>query len=75
MLEGKEKVVSELRAAAKKADTIYIASDPDREGGSDRLAHHEILGGTRSKVRRVLFNEITKSAVLKAHREPARRST
>src|SRR6202011_428290 len=32
VLEGKEKVVSELKAAAKKADHIYIASDPDREG-------------------------------------------
>ena len=32
VLEGKEKVVSELKAAAKKADNIYIASDPDREG-------------------------------------------
>ena len=32
VLEGKEKVVSELKAAAKKADKIFIASDPDREG-------------------------------------------
>src|SRR4028119_1932409 len=45
VLEGKEKVVSELRAAAKKATTIYIASDPDREGeaiGGDGVS---LLGG------------------------------
>src|SRR5207249_5299924 len=45
VLEGKQKIVSELKAAAKKAETIYIASDPDREG--------EAIGWHRSEERRV----------------------
>ena len=66
VLEGKEKVVSELRAAAKKADTIYIASDPDREGEAIGWHVMNLLGGEPKKVRRILFHEITKNAVRKA---------
>src|SRR5688572_20952532 len=62
VLEGKEKVVSELRAAAKKADTIYIASDPDREGEAIGWHVMKLLGNDATKVRRVLFHEITKKA-------------
>ncbi|HEX7809155.1 MAG TPA: toprim domain-containing protein, partial [Thermoanaerobaculia bacterium] len=70
VLEGKEKVVSELRAAAKKADTIYIASDPDREGEAIGWHVVNLLGGDVSKVRRILFHEITKNAVRKAIETP-----
>jgi DNA topoisomerase-1 len=70
VLEGKEKVVSELKAAAKKADTIYIASDPDREGEAIGWHVMSLLGGDSRKVRRVLFHEITKNAVLKAMEHP-----
>src|SRR6187455_1666178 len=67
VLEGKEKVVSELRAAAKGADTIYIASDPDREGEAIGWHVLNLLGGdSKNKVRRILFHEITKNAVRKA---------
>ncbi|HEX8155561.1 MAG TPA: type I DNA topoisomerase, partial [Thermoanaerobaculia bacterium] len=66
VLEGKEKVVSELKAAAKKADIIYIASDPDREGEAIGWHVMKLLGGDATKVRRVLFHEITKKAVQKA---------
>jgi DNA topoisomerase-1 len=58
VLEGKEKVVSELKAAAKKADTIYIASDPDREGEAIGWHVMKLLGNDATKVRRVLFHEI-----------------
>ncbi|HEV8661137.1 MAG TPA: type I DNA topoisomerase [Thermoanaerobaculia bacterium] len=71
VLEGKQKVVSELRAAAKKADTIYIASDPDREG--EAIGWHVlnlIDPDSKKKVRRVLFHEITKNAVKKAMEKP-----
>src|ERR1041385_3989639 len=51
VLEGKEKVVSELKAAAKKAETIYIASDPDREGEAIGWHVMSLLG--RSEERRV----------------------
>ncbi len=70
VLEGKEKVVSELKAAAKKADTIYIASDPDREGEAIGWHVMNLLGKDQSKVRRILFHEITKNAVRKAIETP-----
>ena len=70
ILEGKEKVVSELKAAAKKADTVYIASDPDREGEAIGWHVMTLLGGDAKKVRRILFHEITKNAVRKAIEHP-----
>jgi DNA topoisomerase-1 len=66
---GKEKVVSQLKRAAAKADEIFLAPDPDREGEAI-AAHLAIQLGTsakeRSKIRRVTFNEITKKAVQEA---------
>ena len=63
---GKEKVVERLKKLAAKADTIYLAPDPDREG--EAIAAHlsmQLLPMVKdkSKVRRVTFNEITKKAV------------
>ncbi|MGA8044368.1 MAG: type I DNA topoisomerase, partial [Terracidiphilus sp.] len=63
---GKEKVVDQLKKAAAKADEIYLAPDPDREG--EAIAYHLALQlGTspkeKKKIRRVTFNEITKKAV------------
>ena len=70
--EGKEKVVSELKGAVKSSSEIYLASDPDREG--EAIAWHlkEVLGPVAGDkpFRRVTYNEITKSAVLKAVSEP-----
>src|SRR5437899_1618647 len=70
VLEGKEKVLSELKAAAKKADMVFIASDPDREGEAIGWHVMSLLGGDSRKVRRVLFHEITKNAVRKAIEHP-----
>jgi DNA topoisomerase-1 len=66
---GKEKVVAQLKRAAAKADEIFLAPDPDREG--EAIAYHLALqlGTTakeRKKIRRVTFNEITKKAVQEA---------
>src|ERR1700733_11733610 len=66
---GKEKVVDQLKKAALKADEIYLAPDPDREG--EAIAYHlAIQLGTnakeRKKIQRVSFNEITKKAVQEA---------
>src|SRR5208337_1568101 len=66
---GKEKVVAQLKKAAAKADEVYLAPDPDREG--EAIAYHLALQlGTnakeRKKIRRVTFNEITKKAVQEA---------
>src|SRR5579871_2512544 len=63
---GKEKVVDRLKKLASKADTVYLAPDPDREG--EAIAAHlsmQLLPVVKdkSKVRRVTFNEITKKAV------------
>src|ERR1041384_5657493 len=68
--EGKEQVGSELRAAAKKANVVYIASDPDREGEAIGWHVMNLLGGDSKKVRRVLFHEITKKAGKKAIDSP-----
>ncbi len=70
VLPGKEKVVNELKSLAEKADTIYLATDLDREG--EAIAWHlkELIGGDESRVRRVVFNEITKSAIQEAFAEP-----
>src|SRR6202020_562170 len=66
---GKEKLVEQLKRAASKADHIYLAPDPDREGEAI-AAHLAIQLGTnaaqRKKIRRVTFNEITKKAVQEA---------
>ncbi|MEW6996366.1 type I DNA topoisomerase [Colwelliaceae bacterium BS250] len=71
ILPGKEKVVSELQALAAKADTIYLATDLDREG--EAIAWHlkELIGGDDSRFRRVVFNEITESAIQQAFKEPS----
>ncbi len=70
ILPGKEKVVDELRKLAKQADTIYLATDLDREG--EAIAWHlsEAIGGDKDKYRRVVFNEITKKAIQEAFAQP-----
>jgi len=70
ILEAKKDVVKKLRQAAKAADTVYLAPDPDREG--EAIAWHiaEVLGKEAKDLRRVTFNEITKRAVLKALENP-----
>jgi DNA topoisomerase I len=72
VIKGKAKVLSEIKRAAKKASMVYLATDPDREG--EAIAWHiaEELGseGGDDRVRRVLFNEITKNAIQKAIQEP-----
>ena len=70
--EGKTKVVTELKSAVKSASEIYLASDPDREGEAIAWHLREVLEPVAGEkpFRRVTYNEITKSAVLKAVAEP-----
>jgi DNA topoisomerase-1 len=70
VLAAKKDVVKKLRQAAKEAETVYLAPDPDREG--EAIAWHiaEVLGKDAKNVLRVTFNEITKGAVLKALDHP-----
>ncbi|MGL5036952.1 MAG: type I DNA topoisomerase, partial [Aeromonas sp.] len=68
---GKEKVVSELQALAEKADIIYLATDLDREGEAIAWHLRELIGGDESRYRRVVFNEITKTAIQEAFAKPS----
>jgi len=73
VIEGKKKLIQELKQTAKKVDAVYLAADPDREG--EAICYHlqEELAGTRNgkpEIYRVMFNEITKSAVEKAFQKP-----
>src|SRR4029077_10855121 len=73
VIPGKEKVIKELRAAAKSASRILLAADPDREG--EAICQHlkEILDGNgKAEVFRVLFNEITPKAIRAAIESPGR---
>ena len=71
VIKGKEKVIASLKKAAKNAERIFLAPDPDREG--EAIAWHianQLKGGTKADFIRVSFNEITKSAVLEALANP-----
>ncbi len=63
ILKGKTKVVQELKAAAEKAETVYIATDPDREGEAIAWHIQAAIKQKASKVKRIVFNEITKNAI------------
>ena len=71
LIRGKGKVIKELRAAAEKVDSIYLAADPDREGEAIcwHLAHE--LKKTKKPVFRITYNEITKGAIQAAVDNPA----
>ncbi len=69
---GKKRVVISLKAAAKKCDKLFLATDLDREG--EAIAWHltQVLGFPKEKTWRVVFNEITKSAIKKAFDQPGK---
>jgi DNA topoisomerase-1 len=71
ILPGKEKVVEELQRLAKDADTVYLATDLDREGEAIAWHLREVIGGDESRYRRVVFNEITKKAIKAAFEKPS----
>src|ERR1700736_1733609 len=78
VIEGKKKLVAELKQAAKGMESVYLAADPDREG--EAICSHlqeELQSSTKgsrgkngAKVYRVMFNEITKNAIAKAFEKP-----
>ncbi len=74
IIKGKEKTVDEIKKLAKKADIIYLAPDPDREGEAIAWNIKEIIdeiNGKKPDIKRVLFHEITKDKVLEAIKNPA----
>ena len=70
VLPDRQKVIKELKEAARGASNIYVATDPDREGEAIGWHLTEELGAAKSKVRRLMFNEITKKAILEAIERP-----
>jgi DNA topoisomerase-1 len=74
IVPGKERTVAELTKLARKAERIYLAADPDREGEAICWHLHELLKKEAPKARfhRAEFNEITKSAVTRAIEQPTR---
>ena len=72
VIEGKKKLIAELKQAAKGVDSVYLAADPDREG--EAICYHlqEELNGSKKgpKIFRVMFNEITAGAIRKAFEKP-----
>ena len=63
-------MLANLRKAAKKADKIYLATDPDREGEAISWHLMQALKEDPTKMRRITFNEITKTAVKNSIKQP-----
>lgn len=70
VIDGKQDVVKKLKDQAKKSDKIYIATDPDREGEAIASDIADLVLPVNKNIKRVLFNEITKSGVSTAMKEP-----
>ena len=69
-IRGKEELISELKKAAKSSDTVYLATDPDREGEAISWHLKALLNLDDEKAKRVTFNEITKKVVSESIQEP-----
>ena len=69
-VRGKEDLIKELRTAAKQANTVYLATDPDREGEAISWHLKELLGLPDEKAHRVTFNEITQKVVKDSIQHP-----
>ena len=69
-IRGKEELIGELKKAAKDSDTVYLATDPDREGEAISWHLKALLELDDEKAKRVTFNEITKKVVSESIQEP-----
>ena len=63
-IKGKSKLINELKKEVKKADFVYLATDPDREGEAISWHLFDVLGLNNDNYQRIVFNEITKDAVI-----------
>src|SRR3989449_5406144 len=72
ILPGRKKVIDELKKAAESAERVFLAPDPDREGEAICWHLSEILKKTNKNLHRVMFNEITRRAVLYGMEHPAK---
>lgn len=69
-IRGKGDILANLRKEVKKADKVYLATDPDREGEAIAWHLYEVLKLQPEHTKRIVFHEITKSAILKAIEQP-----
>ncbi|MCR5352844.1 MAG: type I DNA topoisomerase [Clostridiales bacterium] len=69
-IRGKGELIKNLKAEAKKADTVYLATDPDREGEAISWHLTQVLELDESKTKRIRFNEVTENAVQNAVKNP-----
>ena len=69
-IKGKEAIISDLKKSAKAADTVYLATDPDREGEAISWHLKSLLDLPDKKTKRVTFNEITKNVVRQSIQHP-----
>ncbi len=69
-ITGKKKIITELKKEAKNADIVYLATDPDREGEAISWHLFDSMGLKEDSYQRVLFNEITETAVKEAMKSP-----
>jgi len=69
-IKGKEDIISDLKKSAKAAETVYLATDPDREGEAISWHLKHLLSLSDEKAKRVTFNEITKKVVQESIQEP-----
>lgn len=70
VIKGKGPVIKELKDAARRAATVYMATDPDREGEAISWHLSEVLRPVNPQIRRIEFHEVTKEAVTRAIRHP-----
>ena len=68
--EGKQKVVRDLKSTLKKVEEVWLATDEDREGEAISWHLCEVLGLDEHTTKRIVFREITKSAIQNAIKEP-----
>ncbi|MBI4280005.1 MAG: DNA topoisomerase I, partial [Armatimonadetes bacterium] len=70
IIRGKGQILKTLREAAKKADAVYMATDPDREGEAISWHLADLLSPANPKIQRIEFHEVTKEAVQRALKHP-----
>ncbi|VFP78663.1 DNA topoisomerase 1 [Candidatus Erwinia haradaeae] len=71
ILPGKEKLVSALKILAEQSRFIYLATDLDREGEAIAWHLQEVIGGDKTRYKRIVFNEITKNSICQAFNHPS----
>ena len=71
-IRGKGELIKSLKAEAKKADTVYLATDPDREGEAISWHLMQVLDLDENKAKRIKFNEVTENAVKAAVKNPGK---